>query len=71
MHRIQHFTSYIYKGLMLLGLLENVFFLIMNISRKFHNHRLQTDPWLHEEATKNTDSHTTLKQSNQLSFSAR
>ena len=70
-----YFTSYtcIYKGLMILGLLENVFFLIMNMTmtRQFHNNRMQSDPQLHEEGTQNTDSHTTLKQSKPLSFSAR
>ena len=65
MHGIQHFfTSYIYKGLMLFGLSANVYFLQMNMTRKFHNHRLQTDPQLHEIGQQK-------KQSNQLSFSAR
>ena len=49
----------------------NAFFLHMNMTRKFYNHRLQTDPWLHEEGTQNKDIHTTLKRSNHLSFSAR
>ena len=52
---------------MLLGLPSNLFFLQMNMARKFHNQRLQTDPRLHDEGTQNTDSHTPLKQSNQLS----
>ena len=49
----------------------NVFFLQMNMTRKFHNHRLQIDPWLHDKGAQNTVSHTTLKRSDQLSFSAR
>ena len=51
MHRIQHFASYIYNGLVLLKFPANAFFLEMNMTRKFHNHRLQTDPRLHEEGT--------------------
>ena len=49
----------------------NAFCLHMNMTRRLHNHRLQTDPWLHGEGTQNKDIHTTLKRSNQLSFSAR
>ena len=40
---------------MLLGLPANVFFLQMNMTRKFHNNILQTEPGLHEEGTHNTD----------------
>ena len=68
MHRLLH--TFI-MGVMLLGLSANVFFLQMNMTRKFYNQRLQTDPQLHEKGTQKTDSHTTLKQSNWLSFSAR
>ena len=55
MYRIQHFTPYIYKGLKLLGLPANVFFLQKNMTWKFHNNRLQTEPRLREEGTHNTD----------------
>ena len=54
---------------MLLGLPANVFFLQMNMTRKFHNHRLQAEPRLHEDTEHGY--HVTLKRSDQLSSSAR
>ena len=54
MLRKQHFILYIHKGVMLYRLPTNVFFLLVNMTRKCHNHRLLIDRLYLLEGTQNT-----------------
>ena len=46
---------------MLSGFSATRFFLQVSMTRRCHNHRLQTKPWHHEEGTQNTDNFNTKK----------
>ena len=60
-HVSLNFILYIHIGVMLSRLPANGFFLLVNMTRKCHNHRLLIDRLYLQEGTRNTDIYNIIK----------